>query len=373
MGLAVAYQVQRSYAQEHRVRKFGECRASRHRSTRKSTPKLHLARSARPRRQQLRSESTLASPLRLGNVSAKSAGSPRRIEKPGLATRLHRRRTCMKAAISEMNMVAESEPACGRSLEAKRRGTRSRQIHVRGSRRGKGAYDPRQHQPGNIGRERQNVLAKDRVEARRARLLLAPLSLLGILLVVPAFFYARRLDRNIRAYETQLESERSLLEEKELARERTSLRNEIEYRERMESRSTRAATGCWKKSPKGKSSRKSSLSAGAYDGALCPWEQNASSSSREKATVWRLRRPFHLRRPHTLRQRCYGTGTKFPQRKPRKKARYSSGGSIRIRGAGFANVWTQGFHAIIAVPITEQQQQQPMGVIALVFGRHAGA
>jgi diguanylate cyclase (GGDEF)-like protein len=90
---------------------------------------------------------------------------------------------------------------------------------------------------GNINQEmshaKDELLLKESAEASRTNLILRPLSILGILLVLPALLYARRLSKNIMEYEEQLESERRLLEERVSSRT-SELRTEIERRERLE-------------------------------------------------------------------------------------------------------------------------------------------
>jgi len=90
---------------------------------------------------------------------------------------------------------------------------------------------------GNINQDmsltKDELLLKESAEAKRTNLILRPLSILGILLVLPALLYARRLSKNIMEYEEQLESERNLLEERVSSRT-SELRTEIERRERLE-------------------------------------------------------------------------------------------------------------------------------------------
>jgi hypothetical protein len=90
---------------------------------------------------------------------------------------------------------------------------------------------------GNINlemsRTKDEVLLNENAEARRASLFLKPLAFLGIFMLLPALLYARRLDRNIWAYEAELEDQRNLLEQRVAART-SELRTEINYRQRME-------------------------------------------------------------------------------------------------------------------------------------------
>jgi len=67
---------------------------------------------------------------------------------------------------------------------------------------------------------------------RDSWLILIPLSAIGALLV-PALLYSRRLDRNIAAYENQLEAERNLLETR-VTNRTLELNMEVEHRKRMQ-------------------------------------------------------------------------------------------------------------------------------------------
>src|SRR5262249_15766411 len=75
---------------------------------------------------------------------------------------------------------------------------------------------------GNIDRTmseaKDNVLQQEAAEARRSRAILMPVSIMGILLILPALLYARSLDRSIWEYETELENDKNLLEQRVMAR-----------------------------------------------------------------------------------------------------------------------------------------------------------
>jgi diguanylate cyclase (GGDEF)-like protein len=85
----------------------------------------------------------------------------------------------------------------------------------------------------DMSHAKDEMLAKEGSEARRAHIILGPLSILGILLVIPALLYARSLNQNIWSYETELEKERNLLEER-VGLRTAELSSEIKRRERIE-------------------------------------------------------------------------------------------------------------------------------------------
>src|SRR5208337_1086886 len=89
-----------------------------------------------------------------------------------------------------------------------------------------------------ISRAKDETLAQDSAMARRSRAILGWLSLAGLLLVVPATAYVRRLNKDISAFEAELQAERDALEER--VTERTAeLHAEIVERRNSEARLTR--------------------------------------------------------------------------------------------------------------------------------------
>lgn len=89
-----------------------------------------------------------------------------------------------------------------------------------------------------ISRAKDEALAQDTAMARRSRAILGWLSLAGLLLVVPATAYVRRLNKEISAFEAELQAERDALEER-VAERTAELHAEIEERRNSEARLTR--------------------------------------------------------------------------------------------------------------------------------------
>ncbi len=80
---------------------------------------------------------------------------------------------------------------------------------------------------------KDEALISESGQARRTRLILLPLSIVGTLLLLPALLYARHLDHNILAYEAELEEERKLLEDRVTTRT-SELQMEMDHRKRMQ-------------------------------------------------------------------------------------------------------------------------------------------
>ncbi len=84
-----------------------------------------------------------------------------------------------------------------------------------------------------IYRAKDTALARDSAAARQYRSFIGLLSILGLLLILPATAYARRLSKEVGAYELRLQAERDALEQRVV--ERTAeLRAEIEERQKLE-------------------------------------------------------------------------------------------------------------------------------------------
>ena len=208
---------------------------------------------------------------------------------------------------------------------------------------------------------KDELLTKETAEARGAYFLLRPLSILGILLVLPALLYARRLSKNITAYETQLESERSLLEER-VARRTSELRIEIDRRERLETFNNgrnrlleRVAEG---NDLEGILAQLACATETSVPDSLCAiLLRDARDGSPAIAPNISLELAAYLQ---TVLLRVWDAG--------------SAGGqdALWIRDFDpktritFAEVWAQGFRAILAAPISEPKSPL-LGVIALLL------
>jgi diguanylate cyclase (GGDEF)-like protein len=221
---------------------------------------------------------------------------------------------------------------------------------------------------GNINQDmshtKDELLLKEHAEARRAHIILRPLSILGILLVLPALLYARRLSKNIMAYEAQLEAERSLLEER-VAKRTSELRTEIDRRERLETFNSgrnrlleRVAEG---NDLNGILAQLALATGQSVPDSMCLILLSGSPDARRTIapsvapdlaaylqTVllrsWDLDPPADVRAQDALWIRDYD---------PKMRVTY-------------ADVWSRGFRAILAAPIMEPKRSL-LGVIALVL------
>ena len=84
-----------------------------------------------------------------------------------------------------------------------------------------------------MAQAKDDALSSESDQAKRTHDLLRPLAITGILLILPALLYARGLDQKIWEYEAKLETERNLLEDR-VTQRTTELRTEIDYRKRIE-------------------------------------------------------------------------------------------------------------------------------------------
>ena len=231
MGLALAYQVEQSYSRNIDYEKSVN---SEHRAIDELTI---YARAASPETLALDDNSsdpsqlsqiTYASEIFLRKAQVLLEESQRSSDAP-----VARAQTDLREMIGQMRMAVQQSNLAGEALV----------VHDGALARARLTYTERAVERvhtilADINQQMSNAkddaLSQETAEARRSRLFLQPLSMAGILLVLPALLYARRLDRNIWTYEAQLESERNLLEERVAART-SELRAEIEYRARMES------------------------------------------------------------------------------------------------------------------------------------------
>lgn len=230
MGLAVAYQVHRSYL---RNIEYESSVNSEHRAI---SELQSLARVASPESLELDDDSDGSS--QFSQIRYSSTIFLRKVQKlrdeadRDPRSPLVRCKQDLDSLTSEMTMVAQQSQLAGAAFD--KHNVPESRAHLTYADR---AATRVQTTLGDINQEmssaKDEVLASENTEARRTRLFLLPLSIVGILLVLPAVLYARRLDHNIWGYEAQLEVERKLLEQR--VSDRTSeLRAEIESRKAME-------------------------------------------------------------------------------------------------------------------------------------------
>lgn len=360
MGLVVAHQIENSYSRNIESQK-------RVNSARRAINELEIyARSASP--ETLALDDNTSGPSQLARI-AYSSGLFLRKAQALLDESEHlrdsplvRSQPDLKMSISEMDMVAQQSRL---AAEAWRQSdgalARARLTYADRS------AERVQTLLGNINqdmaRAKDDLLSEDSIEARRANLFLAPLSVLGILMVLPALLYARRLNENIFAYETQLEVERNQLEVK--VEERTSaLRSESEYRERMESFN-------------GSRNRLLERVAGGknLDDVLTQLVNATEQSINESRCLILLTGNHNC--PAMTSNLSLDLAAQLETVLLRSWETISGGSAVGrcamfIRDIdtstkfAFAEAWSQGFQAIYAVPITDQRQQM-LGVIALLL------
>ncbi|HTC62272.1 MAG TPA: EAL domain-containing protein [Candidatus Saccharimonadales bacterium] len=221
---------------------------------------------------------------------------------------------------------------------------------------------------GNINKEmsysKDELLLKENAEARRTSLILKPLSILGIFLVLPALLYARRLSKNIMNYEAQLQRERKFLEDR-VSQRTSELRTEIKRRERLEFFNNgrnllleRVAEG--------------NDLAGILVELTVATEQSIPESQcvillnenqYGTTTIASSLAPDLARNLHAaLLLSCQAD---FPHEKQVQGALWIRDYDPRMKTA-FAEVWVQGYRAILVAPITGQKQPQ-LGIIALLL------
>lgn len=359
-GLAVAYQIQRSYSRnidyessvndEHRAINELEALA-------RVTAAGTVAPTDESELSQI-SQTQYASKIFLRKTQALLEEAERLPTSP-----LSRSHTDLQALIAQMNMVAEQ---IGLAQDAHAQGDKLL-VQARFTYADRAASRV-QSILGNINQDmshnKDELLLQESAEASRAHSLLRPLSILGILLVLPALMYARRLSKNIMAYETQLESERSLLEER-VARRTSELRTEIDRRERLETFNSgrnrlleRVAEG---------NGLEGILAQLAYEteqsvpDSLCAILLSETHDS--SATVAPNVAPELVAYLQTILPRSLDSNpVNGPQNHDVLWIRdYDP--KMRVT---FADVWAQGFRAILAAPISEPKRT-PLGVIALIL------
>jgi diguanylate cyclase (GGDEF)-like protein len=230
LGLGVAYQMHRSYS---RNIEYEQSVNSEHRAI---SELQSLARVASPESLELDDDSS-GSP-QFSQIRYSSTLFLRQVQKLRDEAKtdphspLVQSKDDLDALVAQMTMVAEQSQLASEAMD--RHEIEVSRAHLTYADR---AATHVQTILGDISQEMSDAkaegLAQESVEAHRTSMILGPLSIAGILLVLPALLYARRLDRNIWRYEAQLESERSLLEGRVSART-AELRAEIESRKAME-------------------------------------------------------------------------------------------------------------------------------------------
>jgi diguanylate cyclase (GGDEF)-like protein len=218
---------------------------------------------------------------------------------------------------------------------------------------------------GNINlqmsRTKEEMLQNENVEARRASDFLRPLAIVGILLVLPALLYARQLDRNIWAYEDELESHRNLLEQRVTTRT-SELQTEIDYRKRLEFFND------------GRNRLMEQVVEDRnLDEVLSELALMTEESAEESRCVILLDRPSGraVIAPNvppdlvaSLQEVLLPEWENLVVQKP-EGALYIAGLDPKARVA-FGPAWSQGFRGILAVPITEPRRPG-LGIVLLLL------
>ena len=367
LGLTVAYQVQRAYSQNIEYEKSVN-------ADRRSIDELEIfARSASP--ELLALDDGSSGPTQFSQIAYAAGLFLRKAQEllkdseGSASSPLFHSQSDVRALITDMNSVAEQSRLAGEAWSAGDSDLARARLTSADR-----ASERVQTTLGAINQEmataKDDLLTRDSAEARRARFVLGPLSLIGILLVIPAMLYARRLDRNILAYETELEGDRNLLEER-VASRTSELRSEIVSRERMESFNS-SRNRLLERVAEGKDLGE------ILTQLVAATEQSVSGS-----------------RCLVLLEGAYSPSVIAPSLSPDLVAHLKStllvcwdkicnedssdGCAMFVRGlyssAGInlAPAWAHGFQSILAVAITEQRQPR-LGVIALLLpdGREYG-
>lgn len=361
MGLAVAYQVERSYSQNIEYEKTVN-------ADRRTIDELEvLARAASPEIATL--DDSSSGPGQLSEVEYASSLFLKKAQglleniKSSPSSPLAKSKSDVQAMISQMAMVSEQSHLAGEAWRAKNDTLAQARL----------TYADRAAQRvhtilGNISQQmsvaKDDLLLRDAVEARRARFVLGPLSLAGIFLVIPALVYARRLNKNIGDYESQLESERNLLEERVLLRT-SELRNEIAVRERMESFNA-GRNRLLEKVAEGKDldeilTQLALATEQSVDGSRClillsdGYSRSVIAPNVSSGLATELQSPLLT---------CWDTVsvTDAANRCATFVRDLSPNTGVTLNAA-----WSQGFQVVLAVPLVEQRQPM-LGVVVLLLG-----
>jgi diguanylate cyclase (GGDEF)-like protein len=229
LGLAVAYQVQRSYSRTIDYEKLVS-------DKRRAIDQLTVyARSTSPESLDLDDQSS--GPAQLSQIQYAAKIFLRKNQdlldeaESAPDSPLARADSDLQELKSQMEMLADQSRLAGVAWQKDSSLARARMTYAsRASTRVQTIL-------GDINQEmtkaKDDALAKEGAQAARAHELLKPLAIVGIFLILPALLYARGLDRKIWEYEAKLEEERNLLEER-VTRRTGELRTEIDYRKRVE-------------------------------------------------------------------------------------------------------------------------------------------
>jgi diguanylate cyclase (GGDEF)-like protein len=363
LGLAVAYQVHKSYS---RNIEYEQSVDSEHRAI---SELQSLARVATPESVELDDDSDGSSQFSQVRYSAtlflRQVQKLRDEAKADPHSPLAQSKDDLDALAEQMTMVAQQSQLASEALEQHDlKGSRAHLTYAdRGATRVQTILGDINQQMFNA---RAEVLAKESIDARRTSMTLGPLSIAGIFLVLPALLYARRLDRNIWGYEAQLEAERALLEAR--VSERTAeLRAEIESRMAMEAFNLSRNRLLEKVVQDSNLDEVLSELAGAT-------EQSVSESRclilvgegrTRSAIAPSVPQDLAVFMESVLLDRWDSLAVPDMQKHSVVVLRDVDFPNSGATGA-FDRVWSQGFHSILAVPITEPGQSR-LGVIALLL------
>jgi diguanylate cyclase (GGDEF)-like protein len=219
---------------------------------------------------------------------------------------------------------------------------------------------------GNIREEiahaKDDVISAETLQLHRVRSYLRPLFGLGLLFVLPAVLYARSLGKHIWAYETQLETERNTLEDR-VATRTAALRGEIVRRTRIEvfnhdrNRLLEMVVG-----GKGLEEVIAQLADAAEQsvpGSRCLISLGAGESA---STIAPQLEPSTVRQLLPLLE---ASGPGFAAADKKNGALFITDADTDLSPA-YAEIWSHGFRALFAVPVTERPQEVLGWVVLLL-------
>jgi diguanylate cyclase (GGDEF)-like protein len=210
---------------------------------------------------------------------------------------------------------------------------------------------------------KEGALISESWQARRTRLILLPLSVVGALLLLPALLYARHQNRNILAYEAELEDERNLLERRVTTRT-SELRTEMEHRKRMQDFND-DRNRLLEQVAEGKNlheilGRLAQSAEQSVPKSQCIILLSGEPTAKVICPSVSLDIAVYL---ETILLRSWDSVSIADPRAQIAVFLSDQDPSTKIR---FSDVWSQGYRGILAVPITDPQQ--PLhGVIALLL------